>query len=708
MAVKSTNDLVRRKCLVAAFAMLAMATQAVSAAVFVQPTPTGTTPSGLQWTTVSTGSSLPVRSTTTSADGRPGAVVYWNTTTGLLQLDPKGWDLNAVIISYSPTTSSISSSTPGPFTYSSGTGFNSLSGATGLANQKTFPAASSAGDLPPTTYAARIGITAQLPGTTFGTKFASVGDTGNIASTGTGGFWNQPWAFPSDLISSGSSATMSMDFWRTYDQSANANANILGYGSQQGVFQYGINGVVGNQVGAVIPVSGSPDPTTLTWYGNGVTAGGGGTWTTSGNTWFDGTSVRSWVPGATAIFSGSSGGTVTLGEAISANNGFQFTTTGYTLSGAALTLGGSTSNTVQVASGATATISAPIGGSTGLLKTGAGTLALGGNNTYTGATTVQTGTLQVSSNNAVATSAVTVPTGAGLKIDSGLTVKSPSVTISGGALSASGVTLVVNGTSGIAQLVFSGTSASTVTGAPSLAVSGGGVVSLPPVGRQTVGVTALSVDASTGGKIDIGQGRIDVAVGGITEADLRADVIAGRSGGTFSGTSGIMTTGGKASVTSANPAVGYRVLASGAAVVAWAAYGDTNLDGQVNSVDAGLINNGGRYNAGSPATWAQGDFNYNNAVNSIDVGLMNNAAEYGQGSYLQPFPSSLLMAMVIGGENDGQVFALDSLDGFTAFDGTPLGVAAVPEPSMFAALSVVGLALGGGLIRRKRSQSLGC
>jgi hypothetical protein len=229
-------------------------------------------------------------------------------------------------------------------------------------------------------------------------------------------------------------------------------------------------------------------------------------------------------------------------------------------------------------------------------------------------------------------------------------------------------------------------------------------VSLPAVGRQTVAVTALSVDQTTGGKIDIGQGRIDVAVGGISEADLRADLIAGRSGGTFSGTTGIMTTGGKASPSSANPAVGYRVLGSGAAIVAWAAYGDSNLDGQVNSVDVSLINNSGKFGAGGTnAVWSQGDFNYSGNVNSVDTSLLNNAALFGAGSYLKPFPasSSGLMAMVIGGEQDGVVFALDSLDGFTGFDGSPLGAAAVPEPAtwVFALLGAAGV----GILRRRKA-----
>jgi hypothetical protein len=316
---------------------------------------------------------------------------------------------------------------------------------------------------------------------------------------------------------------------------------------------------------------------------------------------------------------------------------------------------------------------------------------------------VQTGTLQVSSNNALATSAVTVPAGSGLKVDSGLTMKSPSVTISGGALSASGVTLLVNGTSGIAQLVLN--NSGTVTGTPGLAVSGGGVVSLATDRRQLMDVSTLSVDAASGGKIDVGTGRINVAVGGITETDLRADVIAGRSGGTFSGTSGIMTTGGKASVASSNPAVGYRVLGSGAAIVAWAAFGDSNLDGIVNTTDINLINTGGKFGAGAStgAVWSQGDYNYSNGVTTTDINLLNGAGLFGAGSYLPIAPTSGLMAMVIGGDQDGTVFALDSLDGFTAFDGTPLGAAAVPEPATWV-LALLGAA-GVGMLRRRKTGS---
>jgi hypothetical protein len=183
-----------------------------------------------------------------------------------------------------------------------------------------------------------------------------------------------------------------------------------------------------------------------------------------------------------------------------------------------------------------------------------------------------------------------------------------------------------------------------------LTVSGNGVVTLPTSFpsrvRQSVALSTLSVDQAGGGRIDVGAGRIDVAAFGITEADLRADVVAGRNGGAFNGTSGIMTTGGKASLTSANPAVGYRVLANGSAIVAWAAYGDSNLDGQVNNIDLGLVANSGKVNAGGTnATWAEGDFNYSGNVNNIDLGLRSNAALFGTGTYIPGSTPGLSLAV---------------------------------------------------------------
>ena len=298
---------------------------------------------------------------------------------------------------------------------------------------------------------------------------------------------------------------------------------------------------------------------------------------------------------------------------------------------------------------ATVTFNVPLGdsvtdttvrtGYTRIVKQGAGTLTLTQANSYVSGTVVDAGTLIVANGDALGTGATTVNATGTLQVGSGVTVKTQSVTIAGGTLAAAGATILVNATTGIGTLAITSGS---VTGAPGLTVSGNGVVTLPTGGRQVVDVSTLSIDQADGGKIDVGTGRINVAVGGITEANLRADVVAGRNGGAFNGTSGIMTTGGKASLTSANPAVGYRVLANGSAIVAWAAYGDSNLDGQVNNIDVGLVNNGGKFGAGgTSATWTEGDFNYSGNVNNIDLGLRNNAALFNAGSYI---PSAAAVA----------------------------------------------------------------
>lgn len=287
-----------------------------------------------------------------------------------------------------------------------------------------------------------------------------------------------------------------------------------------------------------------------------------------------------------------------------------------------------------------------------LTKTGGGTLVLDAANPFTGPVTVQGGTLAIAAGSAVAGSAVAVQAGGALTIDPAVTLRAPSLTLGGGRLNAAGTTLIVNGTSGIGQLVITG---GTVAGAPGLIVSGGGQVSLPADIRQAVDLSMLSIDQASGGKLDIGKVRINIAVGGISESDLRADLIAGRGAGTFSGTAGIVTTGGPASATSGNAAVGYRVFtsgtAAGSAIVAWAAYGDANLDGQVNTTDISLINNAGKFGQGAStgSVWVEGDFNYSGGVTTTDISLRNNAALFAKGSYLPLTGSALVFGDNMGG-----------------------------------------------------------
>ena len=132
----------------------------------------------------------------------------------------------------------------------------------------------------------------------------------------------------------------------------------------------------------------------------------------------------------------------------------------------------------------------------------------------------------------------------------------------------------------------------------------------------------------------------------------------------------------------AGRAVGYRVLANSSATVAFAAFGDCTLDGQVNSADVSLIINAGLYDkGGTSAVWSQGDFNYDGFVDALDVTLFFSAGVFGTGPY-------------------NTVASVNSLP----FPPTS-SVVAVPEPTISAWLAVsASAAAGARWISRRRDR----
>ncbi len=206
------------------------------------------------------------------------------------------------------------------------------------------------------------------------------------------------------------------------------------------------------------------------WDANGTTAGVGGigNWTTGGTTWNTqaGTATpNAFDPSTELIFAGTAG-TVTLTEEISHESNLRFEVGGYTLEGEALALApGTGSPTITVTTaGHVATINNVISGFSGLTKAGAGTLVLGGINTFAGDVTINAGILEIASDdNLGATSNGIVLGGGTLKTTADVSLHEERATATGGhAISgaggldvADGTTLTVNGTTSLTALTLS-------------------------------------------------------------------------------------------------------------------------------------------------------------------------------------------------------------------------------------------------------------
>ncbi len=174
----------------------------------------------------------------------------------------------------------------------------------------------------------------------------------------------------------------------------------------------------------------------LNWDSNGKTAGTGGTgtWDAATTNRFSNsanTTFFRWVNSSTgndhtAVFGGTAG-TVSVASGGVTASGIQFDTTGYTLQNNTINLSASSTPTINVASGASATITSAIASTGGLSKTGDGALTLGGSSSYTGATSISAGSLFVNgslSNTSGTTVADTATLGGNGSIANGVSVAS--------------------------------------------------------------------------------------------------------------------------------------------------------------------------------------------------------------------------------------------------------------------------------------------
>ena len=195
-------------------------------------------------------------------------------------------------------------------------------------------------------------------------------------------------------------------------------------------------------------------------------------------------------------------------------------------------------------------------------------------------------------------------------------------------------------------------------------VAGGATLAMAPATQ--VNVNGLSLAAT--GLVDVTSGGITIA-SGVSSAALVARIIQGRADGSWNGTSGITSSVAATDVALSIPrAVGWLDNGDGSMTAAFAAPGDTNLDWQVDVLDASNFLSFGKYDTGLPATWLEGDFNYDRVVDVLDASDFFGTGLYDTGNY-NPVVGQLATS-----------YGVDVL---------PNPVAAVPEPGLSAGLVAV-------------------
>ena len=251
---------------------------------------------------------------------------------------------------------------------------------------------------------------------------------------------------------------------------------------------------------------------------NGSTTGGAtgasNAWDTTSANWTGDGAV--WPATTTsdddAVFAGTAG-TVTIATGGVTANDLSFSTTGYTVAGAALSLNGTTP-TVTTALGVTTTISSVVSGSAGLTKSGAGTLVLSGANNFSGVANVSQGTLRLGNAAAlgVVADGTTVSDGATLDINAQNT-GTEVITIAGSGVNNAGA-LINNGgeqTNALGRLVLGANATIGGTGrfdlrnnTPTLNLAG---FTLTKTGANYLGLVGVTTTPGAG-NIVINQGEI--------------------------------------------------------------------------------------------------------------------------------------------------------------------------------------------------------
>jgi hypothetical protein len=237
-------------------------------------------------------------------------------------------------------------------------------------------------------------------------------------------------------------------------------------------------------------------------------------------------------------------------------------------------------------------LSSGVSGDGGLTKNGAGSLTLGGTNTFNGPTTVNAGGLTLAGGASLASANVTVALGSTMSI--------------AGSLS-SNVIVNANGTT-----VFAGNTGSSALNASIAGLNVGAGVTAS-IGESShaglpVVLTAPTLTFAGGGALDITNNEL------VTHATVQQVQSMLSMGQVFT------------SETIVGDILGYNELGNGSVAVRFTLMGDTNLDGTVNVSD--LANLAANFGQSGGALWIDGDSSGDGIVNIAD--LADLAGNFGQ------------------------------------------------------------------------------
>ncbi|MFT3787850.1 MAG: autotransporter-associated beta strand repeat-containing protein [Tepidisphaeraceae bacterium] len=406
----------------------------------------------------------------------------------------------------------------------------------------------------------------------------------------------------------------------------------------------------------------------LTKTGNGTATLGN-----SGNSFTGGVTVKAGILGVPAIGALGTSPSTVVSDFIRLDGGTLRYTGGNATMSTTRGITTVSSGSIDVTAAATTlSYNGVVAGGGSLNKVGTGTLQLGGANTFTGATIVTAGRLQLASPTALgATSAGSIVTnGATMELfgsSSGLSYTSPEpLMVAGIGTSGAGGALIATGSAGSTfggPLTLSADATISNQAAGVLRLTGGvsGSAGLTVAGSSGVEVARLRVNQFTltaprltlasvatlgstsritglslaaGQTLDLSTGTLVVDYTGTSPASsLRALLATAYAGGAWNGAG--LTSSAAGGSTMLGMAEASRVsfttvdditLDGTSIVIRRTCAGDTNLDGSVNFTD--LLALAARY--GNAGIWDQGDFNYDGTVNFAD--LLALAANYGSAS----------------------------------------------------------------------------